>query len=175
MNSGQVVRIGYNILNKTGLFELACRDWRLKPSETKTLINFRIHFRTADNDRTANATTGQAGYHNNTANILRGPTTTPSIPLDQAALIEATVNARVASALAAMAVQPTSQTTPTPARTLSYCWTHGTSTNIQHNSLTCLRPARGHQSAATSTNMMGGSQRVWTAADRGTLPPRTSN
>eukprot|EP00978_Attheya_sp_CCMP212_P009753 scaffold23207_cov51-Attheya_sp.AAC.1 len=51
------------------------------------------------------------------------------------------------------------QTTAT-ARANSYCWTHGTSNNSQHNSTTCQHPAENHQSAATVANKMGGSTRV---------------
>jgi hypothetical protein len=48
----------------------------------------------------------------------------------------------------------------------TYCWTHGISRNPQHNSTTCEHPGEGHQRTATMTNQMGGSTRVWTAADR---------
>ena len=41
-----------------------------------------------------------------------------------------------------------------------------TSNNSQHNSTTCQHPAENHQAAATLTNQMGGSTRVWTEADR---------
>eukprot|EP00978_Attheya_sp_CCMP212_P006678 scaffold15489_cov53-Attheya_sp.AAC.6 len=52
------------------------------------------------------------------------------------------------------------------ARTPSYCWTHGTSNNSQHNSTTCQHPAENHQAATTLANKMGGSARVWTEANR---------
>jgi hypothetical protein len=46
-----VIRLGYNIIHQTGLFEVPCRDWRSKPEATKTLANFILHFRAADQDR----------------------------------------------------------------------------------------------------------------------------
>eukprot|EP00978_Attheya_sp_CCMP212_P026666 scaffold88199_cov40-Attheya_sp.AAC.1 len=69
------------------------------------------------------------------------------------------VSASVFTAATAAALQTT-------ARDNSYCWTHGTSNNSQHNSTTCQHPAENHQSAATVANKMGGSTRVWTEADR---------
>lgn len=48
--SGEVVderaiaRIGYQIIEKTGLFELASREWRYKEEADKTMANFKKHF-----------------------------------------------------------------------------------------------------------------------------------
>lgn len=43
-----------------------------------------------------------------------------------------------------------------------YCWTHGHNYSHTGSVGECYRPARGHQTTATATNTMGGSQRVYT-------------
>ena len=42
-------------------------------------------------------------------------------------------------------------------KTKSYCWTHGVTTNMEHNSGTCDNQHTGNQSDATIDNRMGGS------------------
>ena len=46
-------------------------------------------------------------------------------------------------------------------RETAYCWTHGITTNLAHNSATCTKPEQGHQAAATADNKMGGSKAVF--------------
>jgi hypothetical protein len=41
-----------------------------------------------------------------------------------------------------------------------YCWTHGSSRNRRHTSMTCKNKHADHQDAATVTNKMGGSTEV---------------
>jgi hypothetical protein len=43
------------------------------------------------------------------------------------------------------------------APTIGYCWTHGSSRNRRHTSMTCLNKHADHQDAATIFNKMGGS------------------
>jgi hypothetical protein len=55
---------------------------------------------------------------------------------------------------------PTSTSAKTPrsnAPTIGYCWTHGSSKNRRHTSMTCNNKHADHQDAATVTNKMGGS------------------
>eukprot|EP00978_Attheya_sp_CCMP212_P006679 scaffold15489_cov53-Attheya_sp.AAC.7 len=59
----RLVRLGYNIINKTGLFELGCRDWRKKPAADKTFAQLQVHFKRWDRDRKLLATARSAGYH----------------------------------------------------------------------------------------------------------------
>ena len=40
----------------------------------------------------------------------------------------------------------------------SYCWSHGYAVSAQHNSMSCMNCAPGHQSNSTRQNTMGGSQ-----------------
>ena len=41
---------------------------------------------------------------------------------------------------------------------VSYCWTHGVTSNLRHTSASCRRKATGHKDEATFSNRMGGSQ-----------------
>ena len=41
---------------------------------------------------------------------------------------------------------------------VSYCWTHGVTSNLRHSSASCRRKATGHKDEATFSNRMGGSQ-----------------
>ena len=42
----------------------------------------------------------------------------------------------------------------------SYCWSHGVTRNMDHNSGTCDNQHTGHQRDATLDNRMGGSDRI---------------
>ena len=55
----------------------------------------------------------------------------------------------------------TNPTTPGRKRypNMNYCWTHGCDIDPRHDSTNCRNPAPGHQSTATRTNSMGGSDR----------------
>ena len=57
------IRAGLEILENTGHFTLAIREWRLKADALKTLPNFRTHFALADIERKRTATSRSAGYH----------------------------------------------------------------------------------------------------------------
>ena len=43
---------------------------------------------------------------------------------------------------------------------VTYCWTHGVTKNLRHNSATCVRQAEGHKKEATLNNRMGGSDTI---------------
>ena len=40
---------------------------------------------------------------------------------------------------------------------VTYCWSHGITQNLWHNSRTCTRTITGHKNEATYDNKMGGS------------------
>jgi hypothetical protein len=151
----QIIRIGYNLIFKTGLFPDACREWRqriLPPQPAPTFQQFQSHFRQANEDHCLLATTESAGYH---ANAILSPATNPS----PAPLSFDTQSAIVTAVAAAMAnhLQSLPATVATrPPRQKSYCWTHGFILNESHNSMTCRKQAPGHQTAATQANKMGG-------------------
>jgi hypothetical protein len=70
MTQVQTINIAYNIINKTGRFKSAIRDWNRRPANEKNWINFKDSFRTAQLElRESNALTMQeAGLHN--ANLV---------------------------------------------------------------------------------------------------------
>jgi hypothetical protein len=143
-----VIRLGYNLIHQTGLFEIPCRDWRNKPEADKTRAKFNLHFRAADQDRRLTTTAGSAGYH--AANAVKEkkkqpPRTITPPPPD-----------------AAKPAAPPAVPRPDTRPQTSYCWSHGFLKNPKHNSLTCLYKAEGHCDAATATNTLGGSTVVFT-------------
>ncbi len=65
----QLMRLAYDNIKATGLFNEACRDWRKKPAADKDYENLIEHFTECDTDRRQNeATTGSEGY---SANAVR--------------------------------------------------------------------------------------------------------
>jgi hypothetical protein len=65
--------IGYQIIEKTGLFDLASRDWHYKDEANKTLANFKKHFQKANKDLALTATSSSAGYHTtNQSTVTKG-------------------------------------------------------------------------------------------------------
>jgi len=126
-----VVRMGYNIVEATGLFETPCREWRKLPPAQKTMAEFQILFRQADTDRRRNITSSSAGFQG-----ANKATTQPPATL-----------APVITTLKNIA--------------LGYCWTHGCSKNVKHTSVTCKNKADGHQDDATISDKKGGSTKIW--------------
>jgi hypothetical protein len=135
MPDSVVTRMGHNIIEATGRFEQACREWRMNP--VQTMLHFQSHFLQADTDLRMTMTTAQAGFHGDAANA------------------------------AATAPADTRRAPRNPeGGPLTYCWTHGLSNNVEHTSETCQRRSPGHLEAATATNRLGGSERVWTGRSR---------
>jgi hypothetical protein len=69
------IRLGYNLILATGVFEIPSREWRNKAAADKTEANFLIHYRAADKDRRLTLTTSTAGFH--AANQAQSPPPTP--------------------------------------------------------------------------------------------------
>ena len=152
ISTATAIRAGYTIISNTGLFETSCREWRNTPVANHTLHAFRLHFTSADRDRRQTATTGSSGYHSS----------------NQAS--DAKLDAAVAAAVALVVKNPKrphdrnrnrnnttrSNNNTAPTGTLSWCWTHGTTSNPNHTSSNCNRPVPGHQVTATTSNKMGG-------------------
>jgi len=69
IHNSQLVRKGYEIIGRTGLFTEDCKEWRKKPEDEQTFDNFKHFFTAADDDRRKNnATTGSSGYSANQSN-----------------------------------------------------------------------------------------------------------
>ena len=160
----EVVRIGFQIIENTGFFEHDLRTWDDKPNVEWTLDNFYIHFETASRKHTKK-TTKEAGFHsaNSIAETIVSPVTNLAAAAPFSNLVAANLEiAKLQKLLKTKATigneGPTATKPPT-----TYCWTHGTSKNVRHTSLTCKAKADGHKDEATEANKMGGSTKVWTA------------
>ena len=165
----QVLRIGYTLIANTGLFIVACREWRKIRDTDKNMAKFQEVFTEAEQDRSSVLTTSsQAGYHagNVTAAIPNtpfAPATAVPPPTEHAlamARVQATADATQAqmATLAAMKTQTRNRQNNSGT---SYCWTHGPTTNSSHTSASCQKQADGHKVTATKTNTMGGLAHVY--------------
>jgi hypothetical protein len=144
---------------------------------------FQDHFCRADLDQLSTATTGLASYHGATNHIA----STPNLPIHQVAeqaaskakananakIIADTVRTQVEQALAAMNINnhgnnnggnnsgySNGSNNTDNRHTKSYCWTHGTTQNLCHNSQTCNFRADGNKENATTCDKMGSSTRI---------------
>jgi hypothetical protein len=179
----QVARLGYTIILKTGLFPDACREWRLRAAAQQTFAEFQTFFRRMDRDRQESTTTAASGYsltHNvYDPSIVTPPAITevtlphPTIPAVIAPTAAASINSAttLSADMTALLAELTflRQQSKTPrnqrlpvAAPLSYCWTHGFTKNLKHNSTTCRAKAPGHVDHATANDMQGGTTRVAT-------------
>ena len=172
IDDGTAVRIIYNIIFSTGVFELPCRDWRAKPRGDKTLANFKTFFQNANNDRAA--TTSSAGYHS--ANAAITPNDTLVSLLEAHNKLQKTVElltkqnkTSTSNKTTAPNTAPATATSNNTTRNLpthrGYCHTHGFTLshnpNSIHNSATCKKPADNHNKLATEHNKLGGNEREW--------------
>ena len=66
IENAQLMRMSYNNIKATGLFNDQCCLWRAKPAADKTYDNLVEYFTNCDNDRRQNeVTSGSAGYSAN--------------------------------------------------------------------------------------------------------------
>jgi hypothetical protein len=161
-----VARIGYNQILRTGLFSDACRDWRLRDEVNQTYAEFVTHFKRQDRDRLESSTAGAQGYGAMTC-IVKEPKHEAEPQINSATSLTSDLAAILKELQLHRTTLNQQQTTPPvslpPAQVrMGYCWTHGSSNNIQHTSKTCTRKAVGHQDDATYRNKMGGSTKTWT-------------
>jgi hypothetical protein len=163
-----MVRLGYNIILKTGLFEQACRAWREKTQADRTMLNFKKHFKHWEKDRRLMLTTGAAGYHGANHVGAAPPAPAADEPLTEMGELRAQLR-EIQVALAAQVAAPPAARPPAaqiPQAEMGYCWTHGYSANRAHTSVSCVNRAEGHQQDSTHADRMGGTTRVWTRSDR---------
>jgi hypothetical protein len=165
-----ILRWAYDIVAKTGRYDLACREWRqFNPtSTTKDWQKFKSHFKAADRDMRSQDTTGTADYHGahaatNDATLLA--TTQAALAASELKLAHAMAQVSLSSSSKSNSDQSINTrisglTTP-DTRPRAYCWTHGHTTNLQHTSPTCQYPQEGHEVSATATNMMGGTNTLF--------------
>ena len=68
-----VIRMGYNLVEATGLFDRDCRAWRDLAPALKMMAAFQTHFQRADQDRRRTITSASAGFQgaaNNAAAVV---------------------------------------------------------------------------------------------------------
>ena len=188
----QLMRLAYDNIKNTGLFNDQCRLWRAKPAVNKTYGNLKTYFIECDNDRRQNETTaGTAGYanairevvHNELASIVADQSlpTEPTQEDIQSFMHQPTQDSANAVTLEDMKtlfktmlaehtttnLQPSNsdknprqplvaQGYDTNGTAITYCWSHGITRNLKHNSKDCNRKKEGHKDAATLNNKMGG-------------------
>jgi hypothetical protein len=132
-----VLRWAYNIIEKTGRFDIACREWRQMDPNTKYWYLFKRHFKATDKDvRCLNTMT----HSIHTTNTLL-TTTQAALVASEIALARAL--AQVSLSLASTVASATTISAITPATYVElprgYCWTHGHTTNNSH---TRAQPSR---------------------------------
>jgi hypothetical protein len=157
-----VLRWAYNIMEKTGRLDIACREWRQMDPGAKDWSLFKQHFKAADKDLQRLDTTGTVGYHNSAHSVQTTSTllTTTHAALVASKLALARAMAQVSLLSGSTAASAANILAITPAasgeRPRGYCWTHGHTTNSSHTNTTCNHPRDGHQGNATASSTMGG-------------------
>ena len=192
ISDGQLIRWGYEIILKTGLFNRDCEKWRKKKEADKNWDNFKEHFSIAEDDRDKNQSNAEAGYSANQmeqiiqrqvqtemAALLNAmpqfdenppplaeevPTAVPPAapPAANATVTLDAIAKLIDKKLKTARITQTPSVKPPPQGTVdgipvTYCWSHGITANLFHNSMTCRRCKEGHKKEATLNNRMGGS------------------
>lgn len=186
-NPVQIVNMAYNMVEQTGRFENACREWRYKDDEDQTWANFQEHFTEAQADAQLAATASTAGYAGHVAEVEARQQRTDMYLAnvvqdrenDKQELQELKAQVALLTDMLAKAQANSSSNQATnsgsnPANSTRksfaerkaeannekrYCWTHGGMVSKNHNSATCTAPAENHKREATYDNRMGGSNR----------------
>ena len=184
ISDGQIIRWGYEIILKTGLFNRDCEKWRKKPEADKTWTEFKQHFSIAEDDREKNQSNEEAGYSANQmeqiiqqqvqaemAALLNAipqldeeppPLTEDTQPAANATVTLDAIAKLIDSKLKKARINQSPPETPSSQGTIdgipvTYCWSHGITANLYHTSATCRRCKTGHKKEATLNNRMGGS------------------
>ena len=137
ISESTAVRLTLEVLEKSGVFGDAIRDWRKRAPAQWTLANLRNDFNSANKERVRQLTSRGAGYGaNNNIDQANSTTTTTKTGLT------------VAHVLTNNGVK------------MYYCWSHGLGKNANHTSATCRNKADGHKNDSTADNMMGGNNTI---------------
>jgi hypothetical protein len=117
-------------------------------------------------------TSGIAGYHgaNHVDAAPPAPPVAPVVTEMEAMRAEmAAMRVALAAQAALPPALPAAPLRPLPAlANMGYCWSHGYSGILTHTSQSCVTHASRHQETATHANKLGGTDRIWTRADRRT-------
>jgi hypothetical protein len=157
-----VLRWAYNNIEKTGRFDIACREWHQMDPSAKEWSVFKRNFEAADKDLRRMNTTGTAGFHGSAHSVQTMSTllttTQATLAASELALARALAQVSLSFVSTAALVANISAITPVSsgARPRGYCWTRGHTTNSSHTSATCNHRGNGHQDTATAAHSMGG-------------------
>jgi hypothetical protein len=165
LTEAMIILHALEALAASGVMAPYINEWQRRDPATQTYDNFVLHFERADKVRRLELTTRQAGYHN--ANY-----TTPNpVPTSEQPTLQANATP---PAPTTQASTPTYNVNVDNIISMAYCWTHGLSKNLAHNSMTCKNPGQGHHPDATIANMKGGSTTIAVRTDR-RRPPNPRN
>jgi hypothetical protein len=191
ITNSQLLRLCYDNINATGLFDDALKIWCAKPEASKTYAAFKLVMTAEHDDRMKNHLTSKAaGYSANQTTFVtnlvhqelqqfvnhmpfyqQDPANNENVdPNPQ----PAPANANTALTTDALKeifesmmqvhnkkatrpkVKPKSQGKDESDKEITYCHSHGITSNLWHNSATCSRKKEGHKEEATLNNKMGG-------------------
>jgi translation initiation factor 2B subunit (eIF-2B alpha/beta/delta family) len=206
-----MLRLCYDNVNATGLFNDALKIWRAKPDAAKTYAAFKTVMTVEHEDRMKNDLTSKAaGYSANQTTFVtdlvhqelqqfvnhmpyyqqappndenRDPNPNPA-PTDVTAALAAhdKANAALAAQTANAAlttdalkeifqtmmkehkrsnpskVKPKAQGKDDNDKEITYCHSHGITSNLWHNSTTCSRKKEGHKEASCDSHQQNGRQ-----------------
>jgi hypothetical protein len=127
---------------------------------------FKTHFKSADKDLHLLATMGSLGYHgaahvSTTADNILLAATHAKLAAAEDALAASlahhiiTPTAYVATVASNISIMTPATAAPMVPNACSYCWTHGITINIWHNSATCRDKRPGHHDEGTKSNKLG--------------------
>jgi hypothetical protein len=196
ISDSQLLRLCYENINSTGLFNDALKVWRAKPPASKTYLLFCAYMTSEHEDRMKNQLTSKrAGYSANNVSTITdivhkeleqfvnqmplyqeptqhvndensNPNVQPAPVQANAALT--TNNVKDLFQTMMTKFKPNrrrpldskplvSQGTNDAGNKITYCWSHGITSNLRHHSKTCKCQKEGHQINATLQNKMNGS------------------
>jgi hypothetical protein len=101
-----ILRWAYDIVAKTGSYDIACREWRQLNNDpsTRNWAKFKTHFKATDGDMRSQDTTGSAGYHGAHAIINAATNTAALLATAQAALAASKIKLAQAFSQASLAL-----------------------------------------------------------------------
>jgi hypothetical protein len=196
ITDSQLLRLCYDNVNATGLFNDALKIWRAKSDADKNYDAFKTLMTAEHDDRMKNHLTSKdAGYAANQATFVtdlvhqelqqfvnhmpfyqQEPTNNenqdpnlppaaapPSAPTNVNAAITTDTLKDIFQSLMKehktnnpTKVKPKAQGKDENDKDITYCHSHGITSNLWHNSTTCSRKKEGHNDKATLTNKLGG-------------------
>jgi hypothetical protein len=191
ITDSQLLRLCYDNVNATGLFNDALKLWRAKPDASKTYQTFKTLMTSEHDDRMKNQLTSKAaGYTANQATFVtdlihqelqqfvnhmpffqqeppndenQDPNPQPAPDTANAALTTDALKELFKSMMqehkkeTPAKVKPKAQGKDDEQKDITYCHSHGITSNLWHNSTTCKRKKEGHNDVATLNNKLGGS------------------